>query len=164
MATGRDMQITQHQGEYLVAAELCKRGFLATTFTGNVPDIDIIAVDKKLHTMPVQVKAIRSGSWQFNARKFFEVECDPKKKTQQIKKCPLKYPDLSYVLVDLSNDEAPEFFILDMRKLRDIIFRRYSKNLEKHNGCRPNAPESTHTIVTHDALKKYKDNWDSIFE
>jgi hypothetical protein len=45
MATGRDNQLTKQVGEYLVAAEVCRRGFIATTFTGNVPHYDIIASD-----------------------------------------------------------------------------------------------------------------------
>lgn len=47
MATGRENQLTKQVGEYLVAAELCRRGFIATTFTGNVPDFDIIASDAR---------------------------------------------------------------------------------------------------------------------
>jgi len=54
MATGREIQLTQHRGEYLVAAELCRLGYLATTFTGNVPDIDIIAVNDKLKAKPLR--------------------------------------------------------------------------------------------------------------
>jgi len=37
------MQLTKQVGEYLVAAEVCRRGLIATTFTGNVPHYDIIA-------------------------------------------------------------------------------------------------------------------------
>ena len=48
MATGRDIQLTKMIGEYLVCAELCRRGLLATTFTGNVPEFDILATDKEL--------------------------------------------------------------------------------------------------------------------
>lgn len=164
MATGREIQLTQHRGEYLVAAELCRLGYLATTFTGNVLDIDIIAVNEKLEARPLQVKAIKSGTWQFNARKFLEIDFDEKTGTQEIRKRRLEYPDLKYVLVDLRAEPVPDFYILDMKRLRDMIFRRYKKTLEKHDGCRPNAPESTHTIVTRDMVKKYKDNWDCLFE
>ena len=45
MATGRGNQLTKQAGEYIVAAELSRRGFVATTFTGNVPADDIVAVD-----------------------------------------------------------------------------------------------------------------------
>jgi hypothetical protein len=45
MATDRSNHLTKQTGEYLVAAELSRRGYIATTFTGNVPDYDIVAVD-----------------------------------------------------------------------------------------------------------------------
>ena len=38
MATGRQVQLTKQVGEYLVAAELSRRGLLTATFAGNVPD------------------------------------------------------------------------------------------------------------------------------
>jgi len=43
MSKGRKNQLTKQIGEYLVAAELGRRGFLATTFTGNVPHYDVLA-------------------------------------------------------------------------------------------------------------------------
>ncbi len=43
MATGRSTKLVGQAGEYLVAAELSRRGLIATTFTGNVPHYDIIA-------------------------------------------------------------------------------------------------------------------------
>ena len=58
MATGRGNQLTKQAGEYIVAAELSRRGFVATTFTGNVPADDIVAVDDQGGQALVQVKAI----------------------------------------------------------------------------------------------------------
>ena len=43
MATGRQVQLTKQVGEYLIAAELSRRGLLTATFAGNVPDYDIVA-------------------------------------------------------------------------------------------------------------------------
>ncbi len=62
VTTGQRMQQIKQAGEYLVAAELCRRGFIATTFTGNVPHYDIIAADNQEHDVHIQVKAIGSGS------------------------------------------------------------------------------------------------------
>lgn len=45
MATSREMQPIKQVGEYLVAAKLCRRGFIATTFTGNIPEFDLLAID-----------------------------------------------------------------------------------------------------------------------
>jgi len=61
MATGRQIQLTKQAGEYLVCAELCRRGFLATAFAGNVPDFDVLAVDEVNVVRPIQVKAINGG-------------------------------------------------------------------------------------------------------
>ena len=51
MATGRENHLVKQVGEYLVAAELCRRGFIATTFTGNVPEFDLLAIDETEHSL-----------------------------------------------------------------------------------------------------------------
>ena len=56
MATGRQIQLTKQVGEYLVAAELSRRGLLTTTFAGNVPAYDIVATGGRGQTALVQVK------------------------------------------------------------------------------------------------------------
>jgi len=47
MATGRSNQLIKQMGEYLVACELARRGLVVATFSGNVPDFDLIATDFK---------------------------------------------------------------------------------------------------------------------
>jgi len=78
MKSGRKNQLTKQIGEYLVTTELCRRGLIATTFTGNVPDFDIIATDATFSTIPIQVKTIWGirGAWQFDARKFLNITID----------------------------------------------------------------------------------------
>jgi hypothetical protein len=73
MVTGRSNYLTKQAGEYLVAAELSRRGYIATTFTGNVPYYDIIAVDDSGGHVVVQVKAIAGASWQFKATDFADM-------------------------------------------------------------------------------------------
>jgi hypothetical protein len=73
MATGRSNYLTKQAGEYIVAAELSPRGFIATTFTGNVPWYDIVAVDGLGGHALVQVKAIAANSWQLNVGQFADV-------------------------------------------------------------------------------------------
>ena len=75
MATGRQVQLTKQVGEYLVAAELSRRGLLTATFAGNVPDYDIVATGGRGQTALVQVKAIAGPSWQFDIRTFVDVRC-----------------------------------------------------------------------------------------
>ena len=76
MASGRKNQLTKQIGEYLVAAELCRRGLIATTFTANVPDFDIIATNKAFETIPIKVKTIRQWYWQLDAKKFINIGID----------------------------------------------------------------------------------------
>jgi hypothetical protein len=62
MATGREMQLARQVGEHLVAAELGRRGYVATPFAGNVPMFDLLAADIRGYAIPIQVKAIKGPS------------------------------------------------------------------------------------------------------
>ena len=53
-------------GENLVVAELGRRGIIATSFAGNVPEIDILAYKDK-RSIPIQVKALKVGSLRTRA-------------------------------------------------------------------------------------------------
>jgi hypothetical protein len=67
MATGRSNMLIKQIGEYLVACELARRGLVVATFSGNVPDFDIIATDFKGSSCPIQVKTIRGGLGNFQS-------------------------------------------------------------------------------------------------
>jgi hypothetical protein len=62
MATGRITLLTKQLGEYLVAAELSRRGFIATTFTGNVPHFDILLADAEGRSLPIQLARLARSS------------------------------------------------------------------------------------------------------
>lgn len=162
MATGFEMQLIQHQGEYIVAAELCSRGYLATTFTGNIPDFDIIAVDKNFRAIPVQVKAIKGGTWQFNAERFLVIEKEGGVQRVLGKK-KLPNPKLIWIFAYLDETET-EFYLLNEKKVQEIIFRTYKRSIEKKGGRRPRNPMSTHTTIDRKMLKRYRDNWGIIEE
>jgi len=70
MASGRNTRLTGAIGEFLVSAELCRRGLMATPFSGNVPHYDIIASDERGGHLVIQVKAINKKNWQFDVSKF----------------------------------------------------------------------------------------------
>jgi hypothetical protein len=76
MTSGRGNQLTRQIGEHLVAAELGRREIIATPFAGNVPDFDLVAVGPSGKAVPIQVKAINGGSWQFDAKRFLVIEFD----------------------------------------------------------------------------------------
>ena len=163
MATGRNIQLTKQVGEYLVAAELCRRGLIATTFTGNVSDYDIVAISEKGDSALIQVKARhRGGSWQISdARAFLDIKQDGKKQTPGRRKKP-KYPNLIYVFVLLDSYGQDRFFILKAADLHELIAGEYRKNIKRHRGVRPRRHDSYHHAVKSDHLEKFEDRWDVI--
>ena len=103
MRKGRDNKLAGQIGEHLVCAELGKRGYIATSFTGNVPEFDLIVVNDDLKIVPVQVKTSRGDNWPSLASKWINIEIDDVKK-QQIDHGDLTIsnPDLIYICVALA--------------------------------------------------------------
>jgi len=164
MATGHSTQLTKQVGEYLVAAELCRRGLIATTFTGNVPDYDIVAISKEGGTALVQVKAIRGGSWQFaNARIFLNIEQKGKRQVPG-RKTSAKHPNLVFVFVLLDSYGKDRFFVLKWVDLQSLIAEGYRANIKRLGGIRPKKYDSYHAGLKPERLEKYEDKWEIIDE
>jgi hypothetical protein len=162
MATGRNTQLTKQIGEYLVAAEACRRGLIATTFTGNVPDYDIIATNGKGSHQAIQVKAINGkGSWQFDSRYFMDIRLEGKKQIiEGSTKAPL--PNLVFVFVLILEQSTDEFFILNWKKLQKIAIAQHQKYLDKHSGIRPKKYDSYHMAIGLELLKDHRDKWECL--
>ena len=158
MATGRDNQLTKQVGEYLVAAEVCRRGFIATTFTGNVPHYDIIASNSSGKHQAIQVKAIFSNSWQFDIRNFVDVQLDGKR---QIMGRPAQppYPGLICVFVRLRQYGADEFYIMTWENLQKVAIEGHSKFLARHGGIRPQKHDSFYTAIRPEMMTAHLDKW-----
>lgn len=138
MTTGRENQLTKQVGEYLVSAELCRREFVATTFTGNIPEFDILAVNGSNETIPLRVKTIKQSTWQLNAGNYLDIEIqDDTDLKQIIKGIKQLTPNIIYVFVKLIGRGKDDFYIIKIKDLQDIIFKGYSKYLDKHKGRRP---------------------------
>jgi hypothetical protein len=158
MATGRNIQLNKQIGEYLVACELARRGLLVATFSGNIPDFDILAVDSKGSSIPVQVKTIRGGQWQFSADKFVEVNFEGKKQILGSKITP-RIKHLPCVLVLALEYGKDRFYILDWEQLRDIVVLNYSKWLNTKGGIRPRNYKSLHCSVSPEQLLEFENQW-----
>jgi len=164
MATGRNIQLTKQVGEYLVAAELCRRGLIATTFTGNVPDYDIVAVSKEGGSALIQVKAINGGLWQFsNARRYLDIQQKGKRQIPGELK-PVPYPNLIYVLVLLDCYGRDRFFVLTGPKFHELIADHYRKNLKRHGGIRPRKHDSYHAGLSASDVAEFEGKWETIEE
>jgi hypothetical protein len=159
MATGRSNQVIKQVGEYLVACELARRGLLVATFSGNVPDFDLIATDFKGSSCPIQVKTIKGGAWQFSIDKFVDITFDGAKQLIGEKK-RLPIPQLVCVFV-LAGEKYGEdqFFVLEWAKVQDILIANYTSWLDSHGGVRPRKPDSLHCSIVQTDLQDYKDNW-----
>jgi hypothetical protein len=166
--TGLSTQTIGQAGEYLVAAELCRMGYVASTFTRNVPDFDILAM-RGDNFIRVQVKTIAGATWQFDARKFIDFFEPTGDGVQRIRgKVTLPYPDMLLVMVKLDDkplmNRRDEVFVLRVKDLQDVVFEDYRAYLEKHGGRRPKNTESYHTAVKVEHLKAFQDNWALIGE
>lgn len=164
MATGRSIQLNKQIGEYLAACELARRrGLLVATFSGNVPDFDIIAVNANGHSIPIQVKTIRGGDWQFSVDKFVEVQFEDKKQILGSRLVP-QIPHLLCILVLATEYGKDRFFILEWEQLQEIAVSGYSTWLAAKNGVRPRNYKSLHCSVSPEQLAEFENQWDKISE
>lgn len=164
MATGRNLKLTGAVGEFLVAAELCRRNLLATPFSGNVPHYDIIASGPQGGHLAIQVKTINRGNWQFNIRQFVDVRLDGQRQLLGEPK-PEPFPNLQCVLVSLGTNGAPDrFFVLNWAELRDLLIAGHKRYLAKHGGVRPRAADSSHVALRISEVKHFEERWAILLE
>lgn len=160
--SGRATKLTGQVGEYLVAAELARRGLIATTFTGNVPHYDIIASDERGRHVSVQVKTSHSLNWQFRIDHFAKVEF---RGQRQVVRSSLRTPvnRLVVILVKLADEgERDRFFVCTWEQLRDILVKQYRSYLRKHGGRRPMSPESLHCAFRASSASRFEDRWSMV--
>jgi hypothetical protein len=158
LSTGFGTQLTKQAGEYLVAAEVCRHGYLATTFTGSVPHYDIIASNSTGKHQAIQVKAIKGANWQFDARVFAEVRLDGQRQVVG-PPTPAPYPDLVCVFVRLREPGTDEFYVLMWEDLQRIAIAAHGHYLESHGGIRPKKHDSFHVALRPEMLQKHRDGW-----
>jgi hypothetical protein len=162
MAAGRSNKLVAQTGEYLTAAELSRRGLIATTFTGNVPHYDIIASDGAGRHVSVQVKASRGPSWVFgNITQYCEITFDGTRQVVGDKKpCPVRRLIMTFVRID--DDGNDRFYILPWERLRDLLVDHHKAFLARHNGTRPKKWDSLHSAIAESELQPYRDKWETI--
>jgi hypothetical protein len=152
MATGRDVQLTRQIGEYLAAAELGRRGWIATTFTGSLPGFDILAVNPDGRILEVQVKAIRSSSWQLDAGQFLRIEIE--KGIQYVRGLKaIKTAGRLCIFINVKGQGKDEFYIFRWEELQGILASDYK------DGARPKNPETLHHALYPKRIAQFKDRW-----
>jgi len=148
-------------GEHLVVAELGRRGIIATPFSGNVPDIDVLAYANG-KSLPIQVKAQTKGNLSVDAGKYLEIKFDGNSQSVQGKSKDIER-NLIFVLVKVgANSGLDDFYVYDQGIVQDLVYAEHSSFLQKHGGVRPRNPMSTHCSYYVKDLEEFKDNWDLI--
>ena len=170
MVSGRQKQLIKQVGEYLVAAELCRRELIATSFTGNVPVFDILAInnDEKMKTIQVKATTTNSG-WNLDATDYLDFE-PLKNKYQYIKGIrKLTNSETVFCFVKLGSFgkgkitlESDEFYLIPVIELQKIIEKKYSTYLTKVDHIRTKNSESHHLKIKRDEISDFRENWDCI--
>jgi len=148
-------------GENLIVSELGRRGIVATTFAGNVPDIDILAY-KNNKSIPLQIKSLASGSLRTNAKKYLNIELKGKK---QIIKSLNDNVDrnLIFIIILIGKKLGEDkFYIVKQGIIQDLVYNEHNNFLKKHNGVRPRRFDSFDCSVHLKDLESYENNWSLI--
>ncbi len=161
MSTGRGNQLTKQVGEFLVAAELARRGWISAVLSGNTPDFDLVAADNQCRSITVQVKAITGGGWHFDVARFAKVSFEGSRQIiGRIKPCP---KSLMCVLVVVGSDSSgDQFYILPMRTLYRRIVSNQRAWLKTRGGVRPRNPMSTHAAIWPKHVQKHLNDWEAL--
>ena len=155
MATGLSTKLTGQIGEHLVTAELGRKGIIATPFSGNVPDIDILAHANGI-TGHIQVKAKNKDSWQFDVRKFLDVEITMQGQTVKGTNRDLDRKIIC-VFVSLGAELGEDkFYIFRQGWLQDYFAERY-KSREP-----PKNINSFHCAIWERDMERHFDKWQII--
>jgi len=163
MASGRSIQLDKQTGEYLVAHELARRGFLVARFSRNVPDFDIIAAAANGNSLPIQVNTIRGGQWQLSADKFFDIRFKGEKQILGSKVVP-RIPHVLCILALATEYGTDRSYILEWKELRDIAVSCYSAWLGAKDGVTPRNYKSLHCSVSPNQLAEFENQWVKIAE
>lgn len=133
-------------GEYYVAAELSRRGYVASLTLRNTKGIDILASNvDATRTVGIQVKTHqgRGAEWVLS------------KKTEDAELAD----NLYFVFVSLNNDAAPSFHIVP----REVVVQYISSNHAKWlatPGRHGQAHQDSAMRKFKDQTGEYRDRWD----
>lgn len=165
MATGLANKLVGQVGEFLVCAELGRRGYIATPFSGNVPGFDVIVIGPSMRAVPIQVKTIGSGDFRFDLANYYEVSLDEKREIQRIGSAMAHPdPDLLYILVWLGQPpkHAERFCVCTYRDVQQLVYEDASKHLALHKGHRPKNWRSTSGCLRAKRFEGYWEKWDLV--
>jgi hypothetical protein len=137
-------------GEHYVAAELRRRGAYAVTFSGNMPEIDILASDvRRTRTVSIQVKTKTAGTWQTSTRRG---------RPRDEESGGTEF----WIFVDIGKnpDARPTYYIVPAWWMENSIHVEHEAYIARHGGQRARTPTSTHHAIAASRLAQWRDRWD----
>ena len=163
MPSGRSNNLMRQVGEHLVCAELGRRGFTATPFSGNVPTFDVLATDEQCRTVPIQVKASSASTWRSQATDWMDIEL--REDGRQHFKGPLAIanPSLIYVCVFVAPPGAADrFFVLTKADLQEACIKHYVEYMEPRGWRRARKTECFECRYPIEVVAAFEDNWNVV--
>lgn len=148
----------QEQGRFLARMRLEQMGYQVLDSTERGISLYALRGEQEL---PVRVKTIRYGAWQFTVDALMDVSISEDGVQTIHGRKQHADADLVCILVRLDEEE---FYILRLGQLYDVVCTVYEKWLEEHGGRRPHKPESMHCSARPIDLAAYQDNWSLIDE
>jgi hypothetical protein len=134
-------------GEHYLASEIHRRGGYASTFAGNMPDIDILACDsERTRVVTIQVKTKRARTWQSSIDRGHARSPEPES---------LRF----WALVDIGSS-PPDVYVIPEWWIENDIHEAHLGYLARHGGHRPRSRESKHHSVSVDRVAEWRDRWD----
>jgi hypothetical protein len=134
-------------GEYSVAAELSRRGFIASLTLRNTRGIDILASNRDAtKSVGIQVKTsqVTAPNWVLNKKAEVDLA-----------------ENLFYVFVCLPADGEPSYYIVPRKIVGDYVRASHARWLATP-GKEGQAHQDTDMRRFSDPDRKYKDRWDSL--
>ncbi len=133
-------------GEYYVAAELSKRGYVASITLRNTKGIDILCTNEDtFKTVNIQVKTNQGStrSWMLSEKAEKEIS-----------------PNLFYVFVCLNDGiEHPDFFIVSSKEVAEFVSKDH-KNYLDTPGKKGQQHQDGKMRIFKDVEEKYINRWD----
>lgn len=167
MPSGRNNNLMRQVGEHLVCAELGRRGFTATPFSGNVPTFDVIATDNQCRTVPIQVKASSGSNWRADARDWMNLQLDPESGVQHYEgPTKIDNPNLIYVCVSVAPADCSigkdRFFVLTKFDLQTACIQHYEAWMIPHGWKRPKKPDCYECRYGIKEIVQHENSWQLI--
>jgi hypothetical protein len=114
---------------------------------------DILAANTRGESIPIQVKAINGGSWQFSADTFLNIDVvDGEQVIRGTKK--LINPKLLCIFVELKDRGKDDFYLFQLDELQKHCLKVY-----KPRGQASKNPDSRHCAVSPKEFSRFKGNW-----